>query len=175
MTGKKRDKNPDSDYLVQREVELAKEHPSPSTAKLKKLMKDMKDMYPEADLQVEEILLIEGNSNTSKSFQDLLESQGFAVRSLLKAKDALSYLKDIKPMLILLDISLPDMTGFELAQKIREIPQQIHVPMIAFTANTTPKMREHIELVGCDDLIEESMSLNEVVNLIRSHLGMAPV
>lgn len=175
MSRKKRDKNPDTDYLVARPVDLCQERPGPTTAKLKKMVKDMREIYPDADLQVEEVLIVEDNAEASNKLKKILENQGLTLRFVKNAKEALNYLRDIKPLLVLIDISLPDMTGYELAQKIRSHPGLIHLPLVGATAESGPKTREHAELVGFDDLLELPCEDLEISNTIRSHLGMAPV
>lgn len=87
---------------------------------------------PEAKKQ--KILVIEDDYKSLKLFKDLLELQGYQVLEAEDGKGTLSILESEKPDLILMDIILPDINGFELIKLVKAKPETKDIPVVAVTS-----------------------------------------
>ena len=77
------------------------------------------------------------------------------VKTAANGKEAYEYLKENRVDLILADIEMPEMDGFEATERIRKLPNRIraNVPIIALTANAVAENRERATVVGIDDFL----------------------
>lgn len=82
----------------------------------------------------QKIMIVEDEESLLKLESILLTSRGYDVCSLSNGKDALELLEKEKPDLVLLDVMLPEMDGFEVCRKIKENPSTCHIPVIMLTA-----------------------------------------
>jgi two-component system, OmpR family, response regulator len=76
-----------------------------------------------------------------------------------------------KPDLILMDIMMPDMDGFEVHRTLQESPETRHVPVIACTAYRDPEVDRRIREEGFNGFIEKPLKLDALLDLIREKLG----
>jgi signal transduction histidine kinase/CheY-like chemotaxis protein len=79
------------------------------------------------------ILIVEDNAIARKMFRLALNSSGFRVAEAGTAASALASLQGTLPQLVVMDMALPDMDGFALARRIRELPGSAEIPVIAVT------------------------------------------
>lgn len=77
-----------------------------------------------------------------------------------------------KPDLILMDLMMPDMDGFEVHRTLRDDPDTRHIPVIACTAFRDPDVDRRIRDEQFDGLIEKPLKLDALLELIRTRLGM---
>ncbi len=77
-----------------------------------------------------------------------------------------------KPDLILMDLMMPDMDGFEVHRTLRDDPDTRHIPVIACTAYRDPEIDRRIRDERFDGLIEKPLKLDVLLDLIRSRLGI---
>jgi DNA-binding response OmpR family regulator len=111
--------------------------------------------------QVPVILLAEDDENLRFVIQDNLELRGFKVESASNGKDALEKFRLQKVGLCILDVMMPEMDGFALAQKIRE--QDAHVPILFLTARGLKEDRLQGFRVGGDDYLTKPFSIEELL------------
>lgn len=118
--------------------------------------------------QQQRILVVDDEANISDLIKLALEFQGFAVQTAATGGEALQICKEFDPHLMVLDVMLPDMEGFDVAQKLGA--PRTRVPIIYLTArdSTSDKLRG-LELGG-DDYMTKPFSLEELVARIRSIL-----
>jgi DNA-binding response OmpR family regulator len=90
------------------------------------------------------ILVVDDNLDSTLILRNILESQGFAVRVAHGGPEALSLLAQDVPDVILLDVMMPEMSGFEVLEKIRSTSATSGVPVIMVTA----KMQDEDVLTG---------------------------
>src|SRR3954471_9789866 len=100
-----------------------------------------------------------------------LNFQGFAVESAGAGAEAISKVASFKPHLLLLDVMLPDMEGFEVARRLGA--QHARVPIIFLTARDSTEDKIHGLTLGGDDYVTKPFSLEELVARIRSILRRA--
>lgn len=111
------------------------------------------------------ILIIDDDEDLSMLISDLAEDNGYSVSYAGNLKDAYKLLEDIKPHLILLDINLPDGTGFELC---RELRQKSNVPVIFASARNDEDDKINGLDMGGDDYLAKPYSIKELMSRINS-------
>lgn len=114
------------------------------------------------------ILLVEDEIGLAKIVTDSLEFKGYAVRHSLNGKQGLESFINQKPDVIILDVMMPHMDGFNLAIKIRELDTKI--PIIFLTARTqTADVLKGFE-IGANDYIKKPFSIEELIVRINFQL-----
>lgn len=117
------------------------------------------------------ILLVEDNELNSDMLTRRLNRRGYEVILAEDGEAGVRMAKEHRPDLILMDMSLPVLDGWEATQQIKADAQTKHIPVIALTAHAMPEDREHAQAVGCDDFEPKPVDLNHLVSLIESRLG----
>src|SRR5690606_8922191 len=100
-----------------------------------------------------------------------LEAEGYTV---LEADDGLSGVRvaqEVLPDLILMDINLPGMDGYEAATKIKSIERLRHVPVVALTANVLHGDRERSLTAGCDGYLQKPIDIDQLVESVEAFLA----
>lgn len=113
------------------------------------------------------ILAVDDEQRMVRFIQLNLEQDGFEVITAYNGKDALEQVRTQLPDLILLDIMMPDINGFEVLKKIREVN---NVPVIMLTAKGEEDDRIQGLELGADDYITKPFSPRELVSRIRAVL-----
>lgn len=113
------------------------------------------------------VLIIEDNEQNAYLARFILESHGFRV---LVAGDGVTGIRlatEVQPALVLLDIQLPGMDGYEVARRLRAEPGLQHIPIVAVTSYAMVGDRERVLAAGCSGYIEKPINpdsfLNEVL------------
>jgi DNA-binding response OmpR family regulator len=118
-------------------------------------------------METETILVVEDERGLNRMISDYLEALGFAMASSFDGPDAVKKTKDLSPVLVLLDLSLPGLDGLEVARRIREFS---HVALIMLTARTDEGDKLVGLEVGADDYITKPFSMKELAARIRAVL-----
>ncbi len=116
------------------------------------------------------ILVVEDDPAMLIAFQDVLKGAGFEVLSASNGESALELLTHTQPALILSDISMPIMDGYELFEAVRQQPGGAKIPFIFLTARGT---REDIftgKSLGADDYITKPVTTQELLSAVRARL-----
>ncbi len=116
------------------------------------------------------ILLIEDTLEVVMMLVDYLEMTGFKIVTAQDGVEGLEQAKLTHPDLILMDIQMPRMDGFEATQKLRMDPEFKDTPIIALTALAMPNDRQRCLEAGMDEYISKPVNLKALVKLIRSIL-----
>ena len=97
------------------------------------------------------ILLVEDNEMNRDMLSRRLERRGFEVVMAVDGAEGVAMAKSEQPALVLLDMSLPIIDGWEAARRIRDDPDTATIPMIALTAHAMDGDREKAIAAGCND------------------------
>ena len=117
------------------------------------------------------ILLIEDNENNRYLATYLLEARGWQVVHAPDGRRGLALVAEVAPALILLDIQLPEMDGYEVARRLRADPARAHIPIIAVTSYAMARDREAALAAGCDGYIEKPIDPESFVATVEHHLA----
>ena len=119
------------------------------------------------------ILVVDDSITVRRVTQRLLKREGYRVTLASDGLDALEKLQDEKPTLVLSDIEMPRMDGFDLARNIRADEVLRDLPIIMITSRIAPKHREHARELGVDHYLGKPYSEDELLGLIRSYCAAA--
>jgi len=121
---------------------------------------------------MKKILFIEDESALQKTFGEILRQEGYEMISALDGETGLRLAKSEKPDLILLDLILPKMPGFDVLKKIKEDNETKDIPVIVLTNLEDIKdVDRAIELGATTYLVKAKYSLEEIVEKIKNALG----
>lgn len=116
----------------------------------------------------QKILIIEDKILNMKLASDLLEHHEFSVIKAFNAEDGISALQKELPTLILLDLTLPDIDGFEVYRRIRSHEKYNNIKIVAFTA--TSEIDKELILLGFDSVISKPIDTRSFVSTIKKLL-----
>ena len=116
------------------------------------------------------ILYIEDNPGNRMLVRRILEAEGFSVIEAMDGLTGLEIAIQKQPDLILLDINLPEVDGYELAQRFRDTPALRQVPILAVTANVMQGDRERTLAAGCDGYIQKPIDVDQLPEQVRAAL-----
>ncbi|MDR9750762.1 Hpt domain-containing protein [Pseudomonas sp. SZMC_28357] len=120
------------------------------------------------------VLVVDDSVTVRKVTSRLLERHGMNVLTAKDGVDAMLLLEEHLPDLILLDIEMPRMDGFEVAQQVRSDPRLQHLPIIMITSRTGQKHRDRAMAIGVNDYLgkpyQESVLLDSIAQWSNSHV-----
>ncbi len=141
---------------------------------------DSSALFPEQDLgavigyegEEKRVLVADDIPYNRSLLVDFLTPLGFHVREAADGIEAMTLLKDFIPHLILLDIVMPHMNGFEVIRKIHQEYPELDCPIIAVSASPTKKEFETNRELGFSDFIFKPVRFEELLAKIGEHLGI---
>jgi CheY-like chemotaxis protein len=119
------------------------------------------------------ILLVEDNEMNRDMLSRRLQRQGMEVLIAVDGEQGVSLAKSEMPELVLMDMSLPVMDGYEATRRLKADPDTKGIPVIALTAHAMAGDREKSIEAGCDDYDTKPVELPRLMSKIRALLGMA--
>ncbi len=118
------------------------------------------------------IMIVEDNKTLSDMYRFKLELEWYKVIAKHDGLAAISSLGSLKPDLILLDIMMPGMNGFEVLDVLRGQPSLIHSKILVFSNLNDPKDRQKCIDLGADDFVlKASVTPKELVQRVKILLG----
>lgn len=116
------------------------------------------------------ILLVEDDVTAAKLVKLVLRQEGYRVIIVDNGPEALRMVEETEPALILLDIMLPGMDGFEVCRHLRSVPHTAKVPVIMFTSLDRPADQRRGFAVGADDYIVKPVKRDQLLDKVRGTL-----
>jgi len=120
------------------------------------------------------VLVVDDSITVRRVTQRLLKREGFRVALAADGLQALERLQEEKPMLVLSDIEMPRMDGFDLARNIRADAKLRDLPIIMITSRIAEKHRDHARALGVNHYLGKPYSEDELVGLVRQY-SLTPV
>jgi DNA-binding response OmpR family regulator len=119
------------------------------------------------------ILLVEDDDNLANVYETRLHAEGFITKRVNNGEDALAVALQVKPDLIVLDIMMPKVSGFDVLDILRNTPETANVKVIMLTALSQESDRDRAKALGVDDyLVKSQVVIADVVDRIKQHLGI---
>jgi DNA-binding response OmpR family regulator len=118
---------------------------------------------------MKKVLILDDNADILELVHEVLEYEGFEVRSESKGRGFMDVLSAFKPDLLLLDYMVPDMSGEELCRQIKSHQDYQHLPVILFSAYIIKET--DINHFGCDAIILKPFDLDHLVCKINELLA----
>jgi len=116
------------------------------------------------------ILYIEDNSDNRMLVRRVLEAEGYQVVEAKDGLEGIDLLCSTTPDLVLMDINLPELDGYEVTRRLKQVPSMAKVPVIAMTANVMRGDREKTLAAGCDGYISKPIDIDLLPDQIAKFL-----
>src|SRR4030095_4785579 len=116
------------------------------------------------------ILVVDDTPRNVKLLADLLTVKGYSVVTAVSGREALALIESDPPDLVLLDVVMPEMSGYEVCRKIREIPETRILPVVMVTALDPSEERVKGIEAGADDFLPKPINQAELLARVKSLL-----
>ena len=120
---------------------------------------------------MKKILLIEDNELNRDMLSRRLQKRGYEVVTAIDGETGVAMAQNEAPALILMDVSLPGIDGWEATRRLKAAPQTRHIPIMALTAHAMPGDRDKALAVGCDDFDTKPIELPRLLEKIATLLN----
>lgn len=117
------------------------------------------------------ILLAEDHEMAREIMQRRLEREGYRVEIAQTGKECLEKVTELSPSLVLMDMSMPMIDGWEATKRIKADDSLRRIPVLALTANAIDGDRERCMAAGCDDYETKPVDFDRLLKKIRLLLG----
>ena len=113
------------------------------------------------------ILVVEDNMDNYELVRFILERAGYDVFLAVNGRDGVAAARLQRPDLILMDLGMPEMDGWNAAQKLKADDATKSIPLYALTAHTLPSERRRAIEAGCDGYVSKPIHMNGFLNMIE--------
>ena len=122
-------------------------------------------------MPIHKVLIVDDSKTEVMFLTDLLQKNGFVVRSAENADEAFKRLSEEKPDLILMDVQMPEVDGLQATEQIRRIPRHLHTPIVAMTANVFGDDRQACLAAGMNDFLTKPVLADRLLSAIERWTG----
>ena len=116
------------------------------------------------------VLIVEDDEDNRRIVSKILTLDGFDVAEAADGQEALTMTRDWKPDLILLDLGLPGLNGWEVAKQLKADRDSCRIPTVALTAFAMRGDEEQARAAGCDDYISKPARPAEIRDIVHKYL-----
>jgi CheY-like chemotaxis protein len=120
------------------------------------------------------VLLVEDNENNRYLARFLLEREGFVVRSVANGREALEAARQDKPDLVVMDIQMPEMDGYETAERFKDDPALADIPLVGVSSFAMVGDRAKALVVGFAGYIEKPINPDTFAQEVSRFLKSQP-
>jgi CheY-like chemotaxis protein len=121
----------------------------------------------------EPILIVDDNPINMKLISFVLAKRGYQVKSAAGGEEALEVLKSFRPVLILMDMQMPGIDGFELTRRLKGDPATSSITIVAVTAYAMKGDEEKVREVGCDGYLVKPIDTRTLSQVIADYVARA--
>ncbi len=119
------------------------------------------------------ILFVEDDDALAGVYLVRLQAEGFDVKRVANGEDALAAAISYKPDLVLLDVMMPKVSGFDVLDILRNTSETANLKIVMLTALSQDSDRKRAESLGVDDyLVKSQVVITDVIDRIKKHLGL---
>ncbi len=119
------------------------------------------------------VLVVEDHRPMSGAIEDILESEGYEVVTAVDGMEALEIMQGTRPDIILADIMMPRLDGYDLYREVRARPEWTPIPFVFLTAKSEREDRLRGKLLGAEDYVTKPFDAEELLVVVRSRLRRA--
>ncbi|MBN1888670.1 MAG: GAF domain-containing protein [Thermoflexales bacterium] len=118
------------------------------------------------------VLVVDDKAHNRSVMLHILAPLGFEVVETDNGADAIRLAQELRPDLIVMDMIMPGMTGFEAVQRIRQIPELARTPILGASASVFEQDQHKVQLAGCDAFLEKPVALPKLLAAVKEYLGI---
>ncbi len=122
---------------------------------------------------MKKILIVEDEKLIRNNLRFVLEHNGYYCAVAEDGFEGLEKIKQFKPALVLCDLMMPRMNGFELLAEVRKLPDSINVPFVFITARADEKDKREGMNLGADDYITKPFNTNNLLETVQKRIALA--
>jgi two-component system, cell cycle response regulator DivK len=119
------------------------------------------------------ILVVEDDAIMQKMALKILRSRGFSCELAVTGREAVAKAAALHPGLILMDLSLPEMNGWEATRALKADPALAGIPVVAVTAHAMVGDKETAIAAGCAECVTKPYELDELIAVVERYIGPA--
>jgi CheY-like chemotaxis protein len=119
------------------------------------------------------ILVVEDNLDNYELVRTILDLAGYDTFLAVNGRDGVNAARKQKPDLILMDMALPEMDGWDATKQVRADPETEHIPIVALTVHTLPRERKRALDAGIDAYLSKPYDANQLIQLVERILEKA--
>ncbi len=117
------------------------------------------------------VLVVEDHEDNMRIMSDMLASAGYEVIKAVTGDEGVAMAATHKPDLILMDVMLPGLDGYEATRRIKDNAAQRHIPVIAITSYAMDGEESRAEEAGCDAYFSKPVSPRALLAKVRGFIG----
>ena len=121
-------------------------------------------------MNAKHVLIVEDNPHLRRILATALEHHGYTISEAATGQDAILTAISAKPQLILLDVTLPDMTGTDAARALKQNPQTAHIPIVGWSAYFGAEWRDQALHLGMVEYLQKPIPLKEIEAVIEQFI-----
>jgi CheY-like chemotaxis protein len=117
------------------------------------------------------VLVVDDFEDNRAMYVEYLEFQGLSVAEAVNGEDAVARTKELMPAVVVMDLSLPVMDGWEATRRIKADPRTAHIRVIALTGHAEPAHAKKALEAGCDDFVAKPCLPEDLLAKVQAHLS----
>lgn len=117
------------------------------------------------------VLVVDDFEDNRAMYVEYLEFQGLRVAEAVNGEQAVTKATQLLPQVIVMDLSLPVMDGWEATRRIKADPRTTHIRVIALTGHAEPAHAKKALEAGCDDFVAKPCLPEQLLAKVREHLA----
>ena len=119
------------------------------------------------------VLVVEDSDAIRAAFTILLEESGYAVAAAANGEEAVRLAAERAPDLVLLDLGLPDISGLDVARRIKSNPATARIPLVALTGRDDSLDRDALLAAGCADYLVKPVDTQALIRALPGYIAAA--
>jgi DNA-binding response OmpR family regulator len=133
----------------------------------------MQPSNPNPPVHPKRILLVEDDDALANVYLMRLQAEGFETRRVANGEEALAAALSYKPDLVVLDVMMPKVSGFDVLDILRNTPETANLKVIMLTALSQDSDKDRADSLGADDyLVKSQVVIADVIERIKHHLNI---
>jgi len=117
------------------------------------------------------ILVVDDEADTLNLTKIVLEIEGYEVQTAKDCREAFEKINEGKPDMILLDIRLPGMNGFEMCRRLKSHMETESIPIVMFTASGSEQTKKQVHQIGANGFLLKPFNIDRLIDVVKTHLG----
>ncbi len=120
-----------------------------------------------------EIFIVDDSVSVRKALEIAFKQHHITTRNAVSGEDALDKLDDAPFDLMITDIIMPGITGFELCQQVKANPRYAHIPVLLISGNVDEEVRREAQQVGAEDILRKPFRPDELLPIVQRFLQLS--
>ncbi|MBN2145420.1 MAG: response regulator [Candidatus Aureabacteria bacterium] len=118
----------------------------------------------------QKIVVFEDSETWTAVLKKALEEQGYFVKIFNNAREAVQIVRDEKPDLVIMDVNMPGITGYEATKMLKKRFENRELPVLILTSNTTPKDKMEAMMAGARTFLNKNQPLEDLILAINTYM-----